>query len=124
MYNLFLDDIREPENITIYKKAKYNWIVVQNYDDFVNYIEENGLPNMISLDHDLHFEHYAAMGKRLKFKEKTGYDALIWLCEYIEKNNLEIPKIKFHTSNFVGMKNMNNYLYDFEQRYTNENKEN
>jgi len=117
MYNLFLDDIREPENITIYRESKRDWVVVQNYDDFVRYIEENGLPTMVSFDHDLHFEHYAAMGKILEFKEKTGYDALIWLCEYIEKNNLKIPEIKFHTSNYVGMKNMNNYLYEFKQKY-------
>lgn len=135
MYNLFLDDIRDPSNMTPSLEIKfkdgimfhekksdnfyknYDWVVVRTYDEFVDYIKENGLPKLVSFDHDLSPEHYAYMGKRTNFAIKTGYDALIWFCEYIKENNLEIPEIKFHTANYVGKENMNDYLYEFKDRY-------
>ena len=117
MYNLFLDDIRKPEDVTLYKENKSEWIIVKDYNEFVKCVEENGLPKMVSFDHDLAFDHYAAVGKNLKFKTKTGYDALTWFCEYIEHNNFEMPEIKFHSSNFVGIKNMKTYLGKFNERY-------
>jgi hypothetical protein len=47
MYRIYLDDVRTPTGD--------NWIVVRNYDEFVNKVNEIGLGNIdiISLDHDL-----------------------------------------------------------------------
>ena len=47
MYRIYLDDVRTPTGD--------NWIVVRNYDEFVNKVNEIGLENIdiISLDHDL-----------------------------------------------------------------------
>jgi hypothetical protein len=45
MKKLYLDDIRTP-------KTK-GWDIVRSYDEFVKWIEENGLPDKLSFDHDL-----------------------------------------------------------------------
>ena len=42
---LYLDDVRIPQT--------EGWEIVRNYDDFVKWIEENGLPDIVSFDHDL-----------------------------------------------------------------------
>ena len=46
-YRIYLDDVRTPTGD--------NWIVVRNYDEFVDKVNEIGLNNIdiISLDHDL-----------------------------------------------------------------------
>lgn len=56
-YNLYLDDFRDPRdsgyylNNPIYETLE--WVVVRNYDEFVKCVEENGVPEVISFDHDL-----------------------------------------------------------------------
>ena len=45
MKKLYLDDIRIPQT--------EGWDIVRSYDDFVNWIEMNGLPDVVSFDHDL-----------------------------------------------------------------------
>lgn len=54
---LWLDDMRDPadqiwvEMYTHHNPDKVQW--VRNYDDFVDYIKSNGLPEVIFFDHDL-----------------------------------------------------------------------
>ena len=62
IYNLFLDDKR---NVTDTYKYTNNpvylsgdWIIVRNYDSFVDTIKKHGLPNFVSFDHDLADPHY------------------------------------------------------------------
>lgn len=51
---LYLDDVRTPtETLPGYKP----WYVVRNYNEFVEWISKNGLPDFISFDHDLADEH-------------------------------------------------------------------
>ena len=38
---LYLDDIRTPKT--------EGWDIVRSYDEFVNYIETNGVPDVVSL---------------------------------------------------------------------------
>ena len=55
-YNLFLDDFREPEdafNHTNNQLYLIGWVIVRNYDEFVKTIEERGIPEILSFDHDL-----------------------------------------------------------------------
>lgn len=81
MRKLFLDDTLQPPDIT--------WDVVRSYDDFVYYIETHGVPDVISFDHDLAFEHYPFAednpeAKKIpydRYTEKTGYDCAKWLVE-------------------------------------------
>ena len=85
-YNLFLDDVREPDKVTWVNLPPVEWTIVRNYNQFVSTIERFGLPNFISFDHDLAEEHYhpAMYSENVSdynklytnchFKEKTGYD--------------------------------------------------
>jgi len=121
MYNLFLDDIRDPDWVIGYNKL--DWVIVRNHNDFIDYIKNNGLPTLTSLDHDLGDEHYEIGFKKYdlsiydNFKEKTGYDSLKWLCNYCLESNKKLPIIKFHTANFIGLNNMKKYLKNFLKHY-------
>jgi len=91
MIKLYLDDIRTPKT--------EGWDIVRNYDDFVAWIELNGIPNEVSFDHDL--------GENT---EKTGYDAAKWLGQYCIDNGLPLPKHNVHSANPVGKANIEAYL--------------
>jgi hypothetical protein len=103
-YNLFLDDFRFPYDAykythqSIYKEKE--WVIVRNYDEFVNYIIKHSIPDIISFDHDLGYEHYNnySHGDVIDydmFNEKTGYDCAKWLIDQY----IVIPKILIHTMN-------------------------
>ncbi len=94
---LYLDDLRNPPDT--------GWIVVRTYQEFVNWIETNGLPGCISFDHDLG-------------EEKTGYDAVKWMCNWILDRvvsgaSLELPEITVHSANPVGKENIIKYWESF-----------
>jgi hypothetical protein len=124
---LFLDDFRVPFDCTYYMYGRgvnveiylKKWDIVRNYNDFVKYIETNGLPDLISFDHDLADKHYApteryadynVWSKEVEFKEKTGLDCAIFLKEYCIKNNLKLPEYIIHSMNPAGVRNINNCL--------------
>lgn len=107
MRKLFLDDMRKPPDWT--------WDVVRNYQQFVRFITLNGVPDIISFDHDLGQEHYEVIdwdGKLHdhlngqipydKFTEKTGYDCAKWLVE----GNLLPKSYLVHSLNPVGAQNI------------------
>jgi len=109
---LFLDDLRHPP---LHLNRMFD--VVRSYDDFVEYIETYGVPELISMDHDLDREHtlffYDNGGFRNppdpkfeNFKFKTGYDCALWLIEYCKGNNLELKKVIVHSHNPIGSKNI------------------
>jgi hypothetical protein len=127
---LFLDDFRNPGDCVNYMAfriqdpaiyTRENWVVVRNYNEFVNYITENGLPYYISFDHDLADEHYDPSMYHVNyndvaksFKEKTGYDCAKWLVEYCLDNMKNLPNFIVHSMNPVGSKNISDYLNDFK----------
>lgn len=120
MKKLYLDDVRIP-------KTK-DWIIVRSYDEFVNWISENGLPDVISFDHDLAHEHYsdqmyygAESYNKLydEFREKTGYDAAKWVCEYCLTNGLPIPEWNVHSANPVGSENIKSILTSYSLKLNN-----
>lgn len=132
MYNLFLDDFRQPEDASKYmlgQAAKdyrlLKWYVVRNYKQFVRHILRHGCPELVSFDHDLCDEHillghakYTDWDKyhedRGKERERTGYDAAKWLINYCINRQLAFPAFYVHSQNPVGAKNIkdliNNYL--------------
>ena len=119
---LFLDDERKPIDAYYYtKKSIYQegyWDVVKNFDEFKNYILNNEIPEIISLDHDLTNDHYRyAFAKYIPYDEvrgKTGYHCLLWLILYCENNGIEMPEILIHTMNVEGQNNMNNLIHAYE----------
>jgi hypothetical protein len=120
MKKLFLDDIRNPGDCVSYMRPNeqyydIDWDIVRNYNDFVNYINENGVPDEISFDHDLADEHYdPSMYKSHEeynkgydnFKDKTGYDCVKWLSDYCVENIIPMPKCYVHSMNPVGRDNI------------------
>lgn len=128
---LYLDDVRSPEQAALYCKPElvpmYNkekWEIVRNYHEFVAWIEKNGLPDIVSFDHDLAPEHYAPPehwdGKYEEWvmsqdmKEKTGYHCAVWLCDYCMGHDLPLPEYYIHSANPVGAENIESYLNQFK----------
>lgn len=121
-YNLFLDDVREPDDVFGYTGNQLyliGWKIVRNYDQFVRCIEKNGIPKAISFDHDLGSESYKyvnhkniAYDKIHKYGEKTGFDCAKWLIDYCINNKLELPEtILIHSMNVTGAANIKS-LFD------------
>lgn len=123
---LLLDDIRDCQmTFNITKNSIYllnDWDIVRNYDEFINYILKNGLPSVISFDHDLADEHYVPseywdnydLSKEFQesqsYREKTGNDCAKWLLEYCYENNLKLPQCMVHSANPVGADNIRKTL--------------
>lgn len=118
-YNLFLDDERIPEGAYRYTNMPvyilHDWIVVKNYDEFTEYIKLNGIPNMISFDHDLVYEHYNYNGQsKINYNvgEKTGYHCAQWLINHCLDGEISIPLvILIHSMNVSGSENIKS-LFD------------
>ena len=129
--NIFLDDERFPVNrkgegdqMSAYEltgNKKYfllNWIIVRDFDEFVNVIgkviEEHNEIGIISFDHDLKDEHYHYYRMFTVYTgwidytvlEGTGFECAKWLINYMLNNNLKCPEILIHTQNTVGAKNI------------------
>lgn len=114
---LFLDDIRYPIDVYRYTKQdiylRKDWHIARNYEQFVNRILGNGLPEMISFDHDLADEHYWNNDAG-SFVEKTGYDCAKWLIDYCMDNDLDLPEFYCHSMNPVGKGNIESLLKNFK----------
>lgn len=125
---LWLDDMRNPfidyENKVPVESTVIHWVL--NYDQFVEYINKFGLPDIISFDHDLADEHYTPKEywddydkskeyqESRDYREKTGKDCANWLINYCMDRDLNIPKFYVHSANPVGRDNilgvLNSYL--------------
>jgi hypothetical protein len=120
---LYLDDLRTPtETIPNFEE----WYVVRDYNQFVEWVEKNGLPDYISFDHDLKDEHMEDYWKyQFKgiptidydtFTEKTGLDCAKWLVDYVEKNKTNLPRLLgVHSANPIGASNIQNFLNGYKK---------
>lgn len=112
-YKLFLDDIRQV-NMVYKDLTNDEFIIVRNYDDFINCIKKNGLPNLISFDNDLGIDE---KGNLLK----DGYDCAKWL---VYDSNLDLSNLNFkvHSANPVAsiqIKSLlNNYIKHLKENPT------
>jgi hypothetical protein len=130
---LWLDDYRDPKDTEtdwmlfscLGRDVEIHW--VKNYEEFVNYIEQNGLPDGINFDHDLEDSHYTPekywdnYEESKKFQEdqkheKTGYHCAKWLIDYCIDNKKELPTWSSHSANPVGRDNINNILFNFKYK--------
>jgi len=116
MTKLYLDDYRMPPT---------GWTGVKSYDEFVDFIEKNGLPDIISFDHDLAEEHYPWSPETeptfskgfidyAAYHEKTGYDCAQWLINYCHRNKQKLPQWKVHSANDIGAENIENLLREHQ----------
>jgi hypothetical protein len=136
MTKLFLDDVRNPSQCLSYcykwygldnlRYKKEDWEIVRNYDQFVAWITENGLPDLVSFDHDLAEAHYHESmykGGKVYMKyletvsEKTGAHCAQWLIDYCIDNKKLLPEFMVHSMNPVGRENIISLLTNFKQHY-------
>jgi len=122
---LFLDDVRVPYDVfrltvnPLYENNE-DWVIVRDYYQFIDAITKFGVPEYISFDHDLSYDAYLPENQEgdidyTQLKEKTGYDACKWLCEYCDDNKVEIPQYYVHSANPVGANNIDTYLKNFKK---------
>lgn len=124
MYKLFLDDLRNPVDAYFYMHAPiYNeegWVIVRNYAEFVDMITSQGIPEIVSFDHDLADEHYG-MQDHIEYgmlAEKTGYHCAQWLINYCIDHNKDLPKyVLIHSMNTVGRQNIESLFRTYEKVY-------
>ena len=98
---LYLDDIRTPKDSS--------FIVVRSYDEAVSYIEENGIPNYISFDHDLGIDDNGIL-------LKSGFDFAKWLTEADMDGHIYISQtfdFNVHSANPEGVKNIEGLLNQY-----------
>lgn len=111
---LFLDDKRDPKDFfkPLYKdifkvflsekqeeillRNKNNIFWAKTYKEAENFVQENGLPEMVFFDNDL--------GEYLE-----GYDFLKWICN----QNLGFFEAYFQTANPVAKRNMEVYYKSY-----------
>jgi hypothetical protein len=95
------------------------WLVVRNYDEFVAAIKKHYKEiTHISFDHDLAEGHYAPIEfwddkynewfAEQDCKEKTGYECAVFIKEWYEANQQELPIMYVHSMNPVGTQNIIN----------------
>lgn len=104
MIGVFLDDERNPDDVTWLKyNQDIDWYVVRRMNDFLFRIfnmEESEY--VVSFDHDI--QDYDLTGK-----ENTGYDCLKSLVDFCLDTGAKLPVCFFHTQNPVGKQNMQAY---------------
>lgn len=112
---IYLDDVRTPVDPT--------WIVVRNYEQFVDTVTYHGLENIevISLDHDLGpsamqewhsnvYHNYTLNYNNIT--EKTGMDCAKWLVEQWLDGKPAVDVV-IHSANAVGSANMQGYINNY-----------
>ena len=106
---LYLDDIRTPKDD--------DFIIVRSFQEAVKFVQQNGIPNYISFDHDLGCDEFNNI-------YPSGYDFAKWLIEMDLDNLYKFPedfKFNVHSANPIGKANiegiLNNYLEKFEIYY-------
>jgi len=113
---IYLDDVRTPI-------LKDEWVIVRNYEEFVEKITEIGLENieLISLDHDLGDSAMKEWHKNVyhnytlnydNITEKTGMDCTKWLVEQWMEGK-PVVDVFVHSANAVGSGNIMGYINNF-----------
>jgi len=137
--NLFIDDIRFPKDAWIYPRRddkkqiisgkslemisgipNGNWDIVRSYKEFVAYIEKNGIPDVITFDHDLHPEHmnyYHVITSKtgvIDYQDiaiETGKHCAEYLIDkWNESGRIKTPTCYVHSANQWGAKNIKEVL--------------
>ena len=132
MKRLFLDDLRIPTDCPTAQYMSYRkidlrtyheeWDIVRSHGQFVNWIEQNGLPDLISFDHDLGddtnlkgvlpIEEWFDIDNN---REYNGMDSAKWLVDYCIDNDLKLPDFAVHSANPSGYENIKGLLDSFKK---------
>lgn len=119
LIGLWLDDLRHDPNEFLNKKdddsesgaivrqwyqknmkgVQIQWTAVSNFWQFKEYIEANGVPDFVSLDHDLGKEPITKARKDAGEYAPTGADCALFLISYCLRSGVPIPKNYIHSAN-------------------------
>ena len=131
-YYLFLDDCRMPHQVNWVRIQIVKYKIFRSYEEFIKKIEQKGLPEFVTFDHDLAPDHYKKFIETFNdknssynynsFKEKTGYDCAKWLVEYCEEKDVDFPKYAVHSMNPVGRTNINSIIISYVSRRSSKSK--
>ncbi len=133
MKRLFLDDLRVPTDCSKIHYMPYrvsdlniyndDWDIVRSHGQFIKWIEENGLPDIVSFDHDLGddtnlrgvlpIEEWFDIDNN---REYTGMDSAKWLVDYCLDNDLTLPEFIVHSANPSGYENIDGLLTSFKKQ--------
>jgi hypothetical protein len=114
-FKIYLDDVRTP--------VDNDWVVVRNFDEFVDKVNEIGLKNisLISLDHDLGDSAMKEWHKNVyhnykldydNITEKTGYDVAKWLVNQWMEGS-PVVDVYTHSANAIGASNIMGYINNY-----------
>lgn len=112
---VFLDDERNTDFIKDKVNIEnYEWLVIRNYFDFVEFVDFNYEKiNIVSFDHDI--DSFDEDGL-----EWTGRDAARYLQSVCQDNKKLFPDFLVHSMNTVGKTNIisdiKNYIHKYENR--------
>ncbi len=120
---LFLDDVRNVKEgylwdkkislLEISKIPEYKWDIVRSYEEFVKYIQKNGIPDVVSFDNDLwDVSHELAVNPTSElltkqfqmigwqeFEIKTGAHCAQYLVDACRAHGKPVPTYYIHTAN-------------------------
>lgn len=108
---LFLDDLRTID--MVYDKSmESEFDIVRTYEDFVEYISKNGLPELISFDNDLGLDENGEVAP-------DGYAAAKWL---VYESNLDLRNLEFkvHSANPIASEQIKGLLTNYIKHLKNE----
>lgn len=120
-YYIFLDDIRYPRDVNWIEVPIKPWIIMRDYNNFVQYITDKGYaPSFICYDHDLGESHYGHGLNNDKipydtYNEKTGYDCAKWMVEFCQNKKIKHPAYVVHSMNPVGKQNIQFYVESYNK---------
>ena len=100
-WKLYLDDIRHPADTT--------YIVARTVEEAKQLIEQYGVPEHISFDHDLGVDDRGDL-------IPDGYDFAKWLVAMDMEGVIKLPKnftFEVHSKNPVGAENIRAYLSSY-----------
>jgi hypothetical protein len=112
-YNLFLDDERVPyQAVLLFPEAELffqtrEWVVARNYPEFAAALDQLGIPDAVSFDHDLG-----------DVDASTGLECAEYLVEKCMNEDAPLPAYFVHSANPAGRLNIQSYLSSYEKSLT------
>ena len=116
MKRLFLDDWRIPRDCATYMWQRTDcriyheeWDIVRSYGQFVEWIEKNGVPDLVKFDYDL--ADVDELKEELPIEEwfnldenrvYTGLDCVEFLLDFCNKNDFKFTEYVIHSVNTDG----------------------
>jgi hypothetical protein len=126
---LFLDDLRIPTDAFIYEERvklidksgiqNCEWNIVRNYEDFCEFIDTFGIPEVVSFDHDLTTEftqHYFDVTSKTgvieydNLKTKSGKHCAEYFVDKWREAGKPDVKVYVHSANRWGQIEIKNVL--------------